>query len=271
MKEKAYITLCSNDAYLLPCLVLLKSWQRTNSLYNFYIVVTEHVNSTSISILEQCGYKIIREQYYRPSINNTSSTAINQIGWQNLWNKFSIWKHEEFEKLLYIDADSIILQNMDELLDKPHMAAVENFVAPFAGSLFVLQPSKKEFDALIHFIDTFPNEEHVTMQDEYILTHYFADWQQNYELRLPCYWHKDVNTFSFNWWMNNWNKVKAIHYAGSCKPWLFKDRKSTIEATYRYDNFMMAFWFNVYYELLNQCLKELEDKDISLMFNGLRY
>ena len=66
MNNNAYITLLSTNNYLYACIGLMYSWKSTNSKYPFYCVVTDDISETNIKILEEIGYRIIRDKSYIP-------------------------------------------------------------------------------------------------------------------------------------------------------------------------------------------------------------
>jgi len=43
--------------------------------------------------------------------------------WHDCWTKFHIFNLIQFDKIIFLDADLLILKNLDHLFDKPHMTA----------------------------------------------------------------------------------------------------------------------------------------------------
>ena len=72
--------------------------------------------------------------------------------WLGTCTKFHAWALVEFRKLIFLDADTLVLRPIDDLLDHPSAfaAAPDTFPADqFNSGVMVIEPSRLLFDALL--------------------------------------------------------------------------------------------------------------------------
>lgn len=109
MFNYTYATLVSSQEYLIAALILNESIKKTNSSYPFLICLTTNLaTENNINILnnENINFKVIPILKYSFSSNgNVNNTA----------SKINIFNLKNYDKILYIDADSYILKNIDHL------------------------------------------------------------------------------------------------------------------------------------------------------------
>ena len=64
----------------------------------------------------------MRRRQVEPIANPNSDVHVE--GWVNSgYTKLHIWDMTEYDKVVYIDADVLVLENVDELFDRPSPAA----------------------------------------------------------------------------------------------------------------------------------------------------
>jgi len=54
---------------------------------------------------------------------NTKINAPLAATWKNCWTKFKIFDLIEYDKIVFLDADIMVLKNLDHLFELPHMTA----------------------------------------------------------------------------------------------------------------------------------------------------
>ena len=103
------------------------------------------------------------EQIYNFNMSvNPRMTAV----WENCLTKFKIFNLTQFDKLIFLDADILILKNLDDLFERPHMTSAldgEYFnLWPgwdhFNSGIMVIEPSEKLFNDLLDFTNHFTPE-----------------------------------------------------------------------------------------------------------------
>lgn len=84
-----------------------------------------------------------------------------QFSWGMAFNKLRVFEMTEFRKLLYLDSDVLILQNIDHLMVQPEFTAAYtndccNRAASYkiSGGMWVFQPSRERFELILDLTRT---------------------------------------------------------------------------------------------------------------------
>lgn len=121
-----FLTVLSSDEYLLGVLTLHKSLVSTRTKYPFYVAITSDISKKTIEVLENININIIKLdnniKLSEKMKNKNSKSGYSQ--WNNTLQKLSIFQLTKFKKIVYLDSDMLILNNIDELFNKKHMSAV---------------------------------------------------------------------------------------------------------------------------------------------------
>ena len=289
MNNYAYITLLSTNNYLYGCLGLYYSWKATNPKYPFYVIVTPEITEENKTVLKNLGYQIIEDELYIPKAYykllqdieqgkqflpyGNSTADLTKNGWQYGWTKLHIWKYTQFDKLLYLDADSVVIQNMDYLFDLPELSLIPEHntnCSRFLSAFLLIQPNKYEYENLLHFAEAHPIITHPftgqaqLANDFDLLNLYFNHWSYKPELHLPEYTYVDSILFQEHkenvlYWINNFHKIKAIHLSDK-KPWLYGYNFMRTQGD-AWDMWRKLYqWYVVY---LNHCLENYNSKNNS--------
>lgn len=106
MDKYAYITLVSNSDFLKGAKFLHYSLKKVNAKYPLIVIITDNVNYTKNDIDDFDIVKIVPYIEYPPK---------NEFfkRYQSTLNKFWAFYFDEYSKLLFIDADIFIYQNID--------------------------------------------------------------------------------------------------------------------------------------------------------------
>ena len=112
---RAFVTLLSNDSYLKGVIALKRALQAVSSKYPLFCVLSISVDEYCQNLLEEQGVSCIR-------LNQSSVDFPDQAGdyfshWSYTFDKLQIWGLMQFEKIVFLDSDMLILRNIDELFD----------------------------------------------------------------------------------------------------------------------------------------------------------
>ncbi|OTF76748.1 glycogenin-1-like protein [Euroglyphus maynei] len=120
-----------------------------------------------------------------------------------------------------MDADTLVMKNIDELFEREELSAVPDIGWPdcFNSGLFVYRPSEQTFNGLIEMA---ARDGSFDGGDQGLLNQYFSDWSTRdigrhlsfiYNMTL-------VSTYSYLPAYKRFGKnVKVIHFLGALKPW----------------------------------------------------
>jgi glycogenin len=225
----SYITVLSTDSYVEGVIVLHRSLVRSQARYPFLVLTTPNLTDSTIAQLQQSGiaYQPI------PPIELNTALPTHQARWQATYSKLQIFNQTQFDKLVYLDADMLVYQNLDDLFRQPHMAAVNaGGMLPeyaswteFNSGLMVIEPSHTLYTGMLAKL---PDLYLPAGGDQDFLNAYYPDWPQQPEKHLDHAYnifHEHVDRYQqlHGYKLTGKHKpIKVIHYVGERKPWLIK-------------------------------------------------
>ncbi|XP_039829714.1 UDP-glucuronate:xylan alpha-glucuronosyltransferase 2-like isoform X2 [Panicum virgatum] len=213
-RREAYATvLHSSDTYLCGAIVLAQSIRRSGSTRDLVLLHDHTVSKPALRALSAAGWSPRRIKRIRNP--RAARGAYNEYN----YSKFRLWQLTEYERVVFVDADILVLRNLDALFGLPQLAAVGNDGPLFNSGVMVVEPSACTFEALVRQRRTVRS---YNGGDQGFLNEVFVWWH-----RLP----RRVNYLK-NFWANTTGEralkerlfradpaeVWAIHYLGM-KPW----------------------------------------------------
>ena len=233
-KNYSYVTLLTNDSYSYGVILLFESMKKVKTKYPLHVLVTENVSKATLELLTQLGvtYEIvdyipISEDIYEhnkkinPPLANT---------WKNCWTKFRIFDQTQFDKIVFFDADVMLLKNMDHLFQKPHMTAAldgEYFnLWPgwdhFNSGCIVIEPNHELFQDILAYARALTSADipDYVFADQELLNFYYKDWPDKKELHLDKYYNIFPPYVKEEMLDDLKEHCQFVHYVGR-KPWTF--------------------------------------------------
>lgn len=182
------------------------------------VIHTDQVSSGVLRRLSGLGLELRKvEPIENPHLTNVP-------GWINSgFTKLRLWEQDDFEKIVYVDADCLVLEPIEELFDRPSPAFAPDVFPPdrFNAGVIVLEPSREVFAEMLRQVALLPSHDG---GDTGFLNAFFPGW---YEWpaahRLPFRY----NALRTMYWFTHatpgyWEAVKPIkvlHFCSSPKPW----------------------------------------------------
>jgi len=233
--KKAFVTYLGSADFLPGVLVLWESLKKQNN-EDLVIMVNSSIPGNVISFLRRNFFKIrIVDEIKNPNV------FVKDIrGFRYVYTKLHMFGLVEFDKIVYIDADMLVCECIENLFEKPHMSAViAGALAPensdwtkLNSGLLVIEPNSNLFEKLKSLTLKLPSE---TKDDQGFLQSYYDKWPQEKQLHLehkyniPAhYLDKYCDKFDFNFsYLNGTLSTKNIailHYWGAFKPWHYTSK-----------------------------------------------
>lgn len=110
---KAWVTLLTQPSYLPGVRTLRASLERSGSAYPLVVMVTEGIDAPSRQLLADDGCVLRRVEPLRPANGLPDSYANARFA--EVWTKLEAWRLTSYERVVVLDADMLVTQNMDEL------------------------------------------------------------------------------------------------------------------------------------------------------------
>lgn len=256
--KKAYATiLCNGESYLPGVEALGSSLASSGTTEPRVLMVTPEVRTATRDRMTAQGW-IVRE--IAPILNPNPSTQQMLPRFSAAYTKLRAWQLTDFDKVVLLDADTIVMKNVDDLFERPELAAAPDFFLPdrFNSGVMVLDPSEPTFDRMIHALGQQPSYDG---GDQGFLNLFFEGWYaSSIEHRLPTGYNIAHFIYQFmhshaSAWKTLQHEIKIVHYLVQ-KPW--KSRPTFTGAS--------DVWWNAYFkvhpekaESLKHRLHEMED------------
>jgi alpha-N-acetylglucosamine transferase len=130
--------------------------------------------------------------------------------------KLRLWQLD-YDRVVFLDADTLMLRNCDRLFDYPEFCAAPNVYQDLAdfhrmnSGVFTARPDPDTFDRMINELDQ--PQAFWRRTDQTFLQHFFADWHG-----LPVIY----NMLQYVWFtmpaLWDWRAIHILHYQYE-KPW----------------------------------------------------
>lgn len=176
----AYISYICNDNYLPGIIALIKSLKYNKCINNILIMITKDVSLDSKEKILKLGalVKHVEEIHYkgRKTSKIMDRHGKNNTSWM-MFTKLNIWKLCEYKKILYIDADTVVLKNIDHLFTiKENFSAVKGCSVPLhydgiEGGVLLIEPCLDTYNGLIQAMNS--DKYDLIMSDQSLINDYF--------------------------------------------------------------------------------------------------
>jgi glycogenin glucosyltransferase len=262
--DQAFVTLATNDSYAIGALVLGNSLRRVGTTRSLVVMVTSDVSQTFRQHLHEL-FDVVSEVNVFDSQDTVNLELLTRPDLGVTFTKLHCWRLTQFNKCVFMDADTLVLQNIDELFDRDELSAAPDAGWPdcFNSGLFVFKPNNETYAALLNFALT-----HGSFDggDQGLLNMYFSDWAtKDIKKRLPFLFNVVAQTFySYLPAFKQYGKdTKVLHFIGPIKPWHTSYNVATgqVETTGDMSNYavLLKLWWNIYLEYVRPKLEGASD------------
>lgn len=219
--SEAFVTMVLNDSYVVGALVLGHSLREQGTTRRLICMVTANLAADSIDSLRE-----VFEVRYVSTLDSADEYNLRLLGRPELgptFTKIQLWTFEDLTKVVFLDADMLIMQNIDDLFEREEFSACADVGWPdcFNSGLFVARPSMTTYAALLEMSR---QQGSFDGGDQGLLNAFFHTWAHGpSERRIPFIYNLTFNAcYSYlPAFERNKSQVKAVHFIGANKPWHF--------------------------------------------------
>lgn len=228
--DRAYVTLATNPDYATGAAALFRSLKRTGTSADLVLLHTD-LPAAVLSGLRALGVRAVRVDLLPTSDEFNLLHARDRLHGAAPFDrgekppfhtpldnfaKLRLWQLD-YARVVFIDADALVLQNIDRLFDYPEFSAAPNVYQSLAdfhrlnSGVFTARPDPATFRAMLAHLDR-PGQ-FWRRTDQTFLESYFPNWHglpvfdnmlQYVWLNLPQLW--------------RWQDIRVLHYQYE-KPW----------------------------------------------------
>ncbi|XP_052785097.1 glycogenin-1-like isoform X3 [Mya arenaria] len=254
-KEEAFVTLATNDTYSLGCLVLGSSIRRVGTTRQLVVMITEDVSNPMRSQLAQI-FDLIQEVNLLDSNDPVNLGLLGRPDLNVTFTKLHCWRLTQFNKCVFLDADTLVLQNVDELFDRAELSAAPDAGWPdcFNSGVFVFEPSQDTYNSLLSFATS---QGSFDGGDQGLLNMYFKNWStEDIRKHLPFIYNVVSQAFysylpAFTQFKDT---VRIVHFIGAVKPWHHTYDSTTGKVTplpgSGHSQEFLQVWWNIFMKMV---------------------
>ncbi|XP_017281807.1 glycogenin-2 isoform X2 [Kryptolebias marmoratus] len=217
---EAFVTLATTDSYCQGATVVARSLRRHGTTRHIVVMVTPYISEQSRLALENEFDKVITVDI----MDSKDQVHLSFLGRPELgitYTKIHCWTLTQYSKCVFLDADTLVLCNVDELFSRDELSAAPDPGWPdcFNSGVFVFRPSLLTHSRLLHHA-----LHHGSFDggDQGLLNSFFSSWAvEDISKHLPFIYNLCANTIysylpAFQQFGHN---AKIVHFAGAVKPW----------------------------------------------------
>ncbi|MCA9075170.1 MAG: glycosyltransferase family 8 protein [Planctomycetaceae bacterium] len=216
----ACATVITTPKYVIGAMVLGHSLRMQNWPHELVVFVTADVGTDERQELLRVWDRVVEIE---PIANPNQRKELAFSSFATTYTKLRVWEQTEYAKLILLDADTTVMGDLTDLLDRPDFAAGPCGTAcdQFNSGVMVLTPSQAVFEDMLTQLSELGSYDG---GDQGFLNSYFSDWYTGPgERRLPFSYNVPwLLAFYAKAWKRIEDEIKVIHYYGPQKPWQLK-------------------------------------------------
>ncbi|KAM6304825.1 LOW QUALITY PROTEIN: glycogenin-1 [Aegotheles albertisi] len=220
MADQSFVTLATNDSYVKGALVLGSSLQQYRTTRKLTALITPQVSDLMRTVLE----KVFDEVILVNVLDSGDSAHLALMKRPELGvtlTKLHCWELTQFSKCVFMDADTMVLSNIDELFEREELSAAPDPGWPdcFNSGVFVYRPSIDTYNQLLQFAAETGSFDGA---DQGLLNTFFSSWATtDMNKHLPFIYNlSSTSVYSYLPAFKAFGaNTKVVHFLGSTKPW----------------------------------------------------
>ncbi|KAM4560573.1 glycogenin-2 [Odontesthes bonariensis] len=220
MSVEAFVTLATTDSYCRGATVVARSLRRHGTTRRIIVMVTANVPEQSRRALEKEFDEVITVD----AMDNGDRLRLSLLGRPELditFTKIHCWTLTQYSKCVFLDADTLVLCNVDELFERDELSAAPDPGWPdcFNSGVFVFRPSLLTHARLL---DHALHRGSFDGGDQGLLNSFFGSWSvEDIGKHLPFIYNLSASSlYSYlPAFIQFGHKAKIVHFIGAVKPW----------------------------------------------------
>ncbi len=233
--KRVYITALTNERYIPGVMALARSLREVKSEYDLAVMIPTETGETLAEAIRDYGvldipgtFLLIKESIH---LEETETVVDKKYSyWRDTFFKLQTAGCTEFDKVILLDCDQMVVKNIDHLFDAPAFTATtcgrcvhEDWLSLSAG-LLVLEPSRILHEQLISLIAPaieLKKSKGLQAGDQDVFNQACPDWRNRPDLYIP-------EKYNICWgWIGDLCRKERItpadfymiHFPGKEKPW----------------------------------------------------
>ncbi|XP_034051469.1 glycogenin-1-like isoform X2 [Thalassophryne amazonica] len=230
MTDEAFVTLATNDSYAKGAMVLGQSLRNHSTTRKLVILIGPSISEPCRDVLRSIFDEVLVVDIM--DSEDTAHLALSKRPELGVTlTKLHCWTLTHYSKCVFMDADTLVLSNIDELFERDELSAAPDPGWPdcFNSGVFVFTPSNETHEKLLTFC---AENGSFDGGDQGVLNSFFNTWATaDISKHLPFIYNlSSVAIYSYLPAFRQYGKnAKVVHFLGNVKPWSHSHDVHTVE------------------------------------------
>ncbi|XP_072433000.1 glycogenin-2 isoform X4 [Chiloscyllium punctatum] len=259
--DQAFVTLATNDDYCRGALVLCQSLRHHKTTRQIVALYTPQVSSNMRRVLERLFDEIV-EVNVLDSGDSAHLALLTRPELGITFTKIHCWCLTQYSKCVFMDADTLVCSNIDDLFEREELSAAPDPGWPdcFNTGVFVYRPSLETYNQLLKFAT---EKGSFDGGDQGLLNSFFSDWSTtDIHKHLPFIYNLSaIAIYSYLPAFKHFgSSVKVFHFLGPTKPWHLKydaQTKCVIQENLAPSDSQFIDFLNLWWDIYTTCILPL--------------
>jgi glycogenin glucosyltransferase len=246
--KQAFVTLCCNDEYAPGALVWAQSLRNVQTHHDIVVMVTPNVTPRWREVLQRVADHLETVNVL-DSKDESNLRLLQRMELGITFTKLHCWRLTQYSKAVFMDADTLVVQNIDDLFARDELSAASDPGWPdcFNSGVFVYRPSQDTYKKLMDYAFS---QRSFDGGDQGLLNMYFSEWfSSDISRRLPFIYNCICQTFyTYAPALAHFrSQVRVVHFIGADKPW--RQNIETINKQEAHEGSVVQFlqlWWRIY-------------------------
>ncbi|XP_072333448.1 glycogenin-2 isoform X24 [Scyliorhinus torazame] len=259
--DQAFVTLATNDVYCRGALVLCQSLRHHKTTRRIVALFTPQVSRNMRSVLE-CLFDEVIEVNVLDSGDSAHLALLTRPELGVTFTKIHCWCLVQYSKCVFMDADTLVCNNIDDLFEREELSAAPDPGWPdcFNTGVFVYRPSIDTYNQLLQFA---ADNGSFDGGDQGLLNSFFSSWStKDIHKHLPFVYNlSGIAIYSYLPAFKQFgSSVKVVHFLGPTKPWHHKydaQTKSVVQENMSPSDSMFIDFLNLWWDVFTTSILPL--------------
>jgi alpha-N-acetylglucosamine transferase len=166
---ESFVCVLSTDDYLEGVLVLDYNLKQLSTKYPLLCLINESISDRTKQILDYFGikYKLVNKVNY-------SSSTYNR--WNYTFDKLNVFSLTEYDKIIYLDSDLLILKNIDDLFNIKRFTMTSDipfYYDKLNSAVMIIKPNIDDYNGLVELAKKYDEEKKDNIGDQNVINDFF--------------------------------------------------------------------------------------------------
>lgn len=227
--ERAYVTTITNQVYYKGLKVLIKTLRQTKTTIPIFVMLPTNVE---VALKDSVRALNVTVTECDPiEIPSDSKEANIMSHWNQTFFKLNVFRLTQFRKIIYIDADMLVLQNIDHLFEYPSITGTTGGKAAhpewheFNSGLLVIAPDQLLFEQMVACINPAIERRKALglgYGDQDVVNQFYPNWHNEPEHNFGEQYNAEcpfLDALMQQQGFHNFSAIYVLHYIGAKKIW----------------------------------------------------